>query len=599
MRRLRVWQIAVAIAAGLLAGLAHAGLLTVLIDSTAIAALGGADETASGLVIHLALSALMGIAYAWLFKPSSVSYAETLMSGLTYGLFWWVLLSLNLTPILMSEGPQWEVEAAASAFPFLIGYILQGAIVGLGYHFLSVVAVFWLAALDERVDGLKPRPVQNRIVIVGGGFAGVTTAQHLERLFARDEDATISLISNTNHLLFTPMLSEVTAGSVEAQHISTSLRAFFRRTQVIRAEVEAVDFSERMVRLAARGGLTRPSVPFDHLVLAIGAASNFFGLQRVEAQAFTFKSLEDATLLRNHVIEMLERADAEPDAERRKTLLTFVVVGGGFAGTELIGGLNDFVRGSLWFYPNISPEEVALILVQSGERILAELGSELAEYAYEKLKTRGVTFKLRSRVVDAVPGTVILSSGETIPSETLVWTAGNSPHPLIRRLGPGVDAGGAVKTEATLRVAGHSNVWAVGDCADILDSRTGKRCPRTAQHALRQAVTLAHNIHAVIRGGEAIPFSYRSLGSFAVLGYHTACAEIYGLRFSGLFAWWLWRTIYLAKLPTLEKKIRVALDWMVDLFFPRDIVQTMSLRHSTKGGEALARSVEGYVHARR
>lgn len=578
---------------GLLGGLAHAGLLAALTSSLAVAGLGGAEEPATGLVIHLTLSALMGITYAWLFKPSPVGHAESLMSGLAYGLLWWIVLSLNLIPITMGEGPQWHVEAAAYAFPALVGYLFQGAIVGLGYPILSDIVMRWLGPLDEPVEGVRSAPVEHRIVILGGGFAGVATAQHLERLFAADESVAITLISKTNHLLFTPMLSEVTAGGVEAQHISTPLRAFFRRTQVVRSEVETIDFEERVVRLAANGKSIHPAVPFDHLVLALGAVANFFGLRGVEAQAFTFKSLEDAILLRNHVIEMLERADSEPDSEQRKALVTFVVVGGGFAGAELVGGLNDFVRGSLWFYPNIPPKEVSLILVHSGELIMPELSSELADYAREKLRARGVMFKLRTRVVDAVSGGVMLSNGDMIRTNTLVWTAGNTPHPLIPEAGLEVNAGGGVKTEATLRTVGRSNVWALGDCAVVLDSRTGRPCPPTAQHALRQAATLAHNIHAVIRGRKTRPFSYRSLGSFAVLGHQTACAEIRGFKFSGLLAWWLWRTIYLIKLPTLEKKIRVALDWTVDLFFPRDIAQTMTFRHPARDLHASAQRIQG------
>jgi len=297
---------------------------------------------------------------------------------------------------------------------------------------------------------------------------------------------------------------------------------------------------------------------------------------------------------------MLERADAERDPQRRKALLTFVVTGGGFAGAELIGGLNDFVRGSLWYYPNIPPEDVSLILVHPGERILPELSPELAEYARERLEARGVTFRLQTRVTDAMPGAVMLSDGETIATETLIWTAGNRPHPLFRRLGLELDTHGAVKTDATLAVPGSPNVWAVGDCAAIPDHRTGQPAPPTAQHAQRQAAVLARNIHAVIRGGKIRRFSHRSLGSLAVLGYQTAIAEIYGLKFSGLLAWWLWRAIYLAKLPTLEKKIRVALDWTVDLFFPRDIVQTMGVPRPTSHVPALERvpwmavTVEGH-----
>lgn len=582
MKTLRARQVWLGITAGLLGGLAHAGLLIALIGAGAVSDLSGTDLPGTGLAVHLTLSALMGVVYTWLFNPAPESHPESLMSGLVFGLVWWMILALNLIPILIGKGPQWQVKDVAPLFPGLVGYLLQGSAIGLGYHVFSDLTRSWLGALEESVEAFKPPQVRHRVVVLGGGFAGVSTAQHLERLFEKDGDVSLTLISNTNHLLFTPMLSEITAGGVEPRHISTALRAFFRRTQVIRGNVEMVNFTERVVKLATDGESTSLSVPFDHLVFALGAVPNFFGMRAVEKQAFTFKSLEDATELRNHAIEMLERADAESDPESRKALMTFIVAGGGFAGAELVGGLNDFVRGSLWFYPNVMSEEVSLILVHSGDRIMPELSSELAQYAYEKLKARGVTFKLRSRVKDTVPGSVILSTGEIIRAETLVWTAGNTPNPLIRELGISADESGAVKTETTLAVTGHSNVWALGDCAFVVDSRTGQRCPPTAQHALRQAAALASNIHAVIRGRKTKEFSYRPLGSFALLGYQTACAEIRGLKFSGLLAWWLWRTFYLLKLPSLEKKIRVALDWTADLFFPRDLVQTVSFRRAAK-----------------
>lgn len=581
MRKLLFRQTWLGITAGLLGGLVHVGLLIALIDAAAVADVGGTDSPGRGLALHLTLSAMMGVAYAWLFRPPE-RYAESLMSGWVFGLAWWMLIALNVIPILTGKGPQWQVEQVVPLFSGLVGYLLQGAVIGLGYHIFSDLAQYRFGALDEPMEELAPPQAQRRVVILGGGFAGVSTAQHLERLFEKDAGISITLISKTNHLLFTPMLSEIAAGGVEPRHISTALRSFFRRTQVIRGEVDTVDFGERLVTLAAEEQSAGVSVSFDHLVLALGALPNFFGMRGVAKQARTFKSLEDATELRNHVIEMLERADAETDAERRKVQMTFVVAGGGFAGAELVGGLNDFVRGSRWFYPNVMPEDVSLILVHSSDRIMPELSAGLAQYAYEKLKARGVTFKFGARVKDAVPGSVTLSNGEVMRAETLVWTAGNSPNPLVRELGVPVDERGAVKTERTLAVTGHSNVWALGDCACIVDSRTGRRCPPTAQHALRQAGTLAHNIRAVLQGRKTKAFSYRPLGSFALLGYQTACAEICGLKFSGLLAWWLWRTIYLLKLPSLEKKIRVALDWTVDLFFPRDIVQTMSFRGETK-----------------
>lgn len=578
------WDSAGGAAAGLAAGSIQ-GVVAGRFDALpAIVRLAGPDSPATGITIHLAISALGGICYAWLFLRGAGNRPESVMSGIACGLLWWILLSLNLVPILLGEGPHWQAGTAATALPDLVGYVLYGTLLGFGYELFAERTVSWVPSREELEATGRPSAVEHRIVIVGGGFAGVATARHLERLFERDENVACTLISETNHLLFTPMLSEVTSGGVEAQHIITPLRAFFGRTQVIRGEVEAIDLRQRAISVAVEGRPDRRQVPFDHLVLAAGAVANFFGLRNVMQHAFTFKSLEDATLVRNHVIEMLERADAEPGPERRRALMTFVIAGGGFAGAELIGGLNDFVRGSLWFYPNISFEDVSLVLVHSGDRVLPELSPELAAYALEKLKTRGVSFKLGVRVADAAPGVVSLSNGERIHAETLVWTAGSTPHPLTGRLGLEVDPRGAVKTDPTLRVPGHRNVWALGDCAAVPDPATGKTYPPTAQHAVRQAAALARNLRAVLRGRPPKPFRYRSLGSLAVLGHHTACAEIRGIKFSGLLAWWLWRAVYLGKLPNLEKKIRVALDWIIDLFFPRDIVQTTGLRRNGKEG---------------
>jgi NADH dehydrogenase len=262
-------------------------------------------------------------------------------------------------------------------------------------------------------------------------------------------------------------------------------------------------------------------------------------------------------------------------------MLTFVVAGGGFAGAELAGALNDFARGMLAYYPNIAPDEVRVILVHSRDRILPELSEQLAAYALERMAARGVIFKLNVRVADARPGAVVLNNKEEIATETIVWTAGTAPNPLVQTLPVDRDKRGAVIVDATLAVPQSPGLWAVGDCAAITDAKTGQPCPPTAQFALREAETLAYNIHASIRGHALMPFHFDALGALCVVGHHTACAEIKGFRFSGLFAWFLWRGIYVAKLPSLERKARVMVDWIVELFFPRDIVQTLEFDRPT------------------
>ena len=307
-------------------------------------------------------------------------------------------------------------------------------------------------------------------------------------------------------------------------------------------------------------------------------------MQNVQEQAFDFKSLLDAIRIRNHVIDMFERADRETDPEMRRELLTFVIAGGGFAGVELAGALNDFSRGILADYPNLQPRGCAVVLVHSRDRILPELSESLGRYAQRKHGARGVTFRLNCRLTDCRPGAVVLSDGE-VRARTLVWTAGTAPNPLMKSLGIETDRRGAVVVDSTLAVPGHPEVWALGDCAALKDAKTGNPCPPTAQFALREARTLAHNIRASVRGRRSQPFHFDSLGALCVVGHHTACAELTVPfartevdavpRLAGVVA--VARNLS-GKLPGLERKIRVLTDWVIELFFPRDIVQTIDLR---------------------
>jgi NADH dehydrogenase len=431
-----------------------------------------------------------------------------------------------------------------------------------------------------------PKEVK-RIVIIGGGFAGMKTAESLEHQFLRDRSVSITLISETNALLFTPMLAEVAGSSLEPSHISTPLRSSLPRTNFVRASVESVDLENRIVKLTATPTCSEGAprkIPYDQLVLALGAVSNYLGMADVQKHALDFKSLLDAMRVRNRVIEMFERADSEANPEVRCRLLTFVIAGGGFAGVELAGALNDFGRGILADYPNLRPEDLKVVLVHSRDHILPELSESLGRYAQEKMAARGVIFRLNARLTKFQPGLVVLSDGE-IPAETLVWTAGTAPNPLLRTLPVERDKRGAIIVETTLAIKDHPGVWALGDCAAVVDGVTGKPCPPTAQFAIREAPVLAKNIRASLEGGPLQSFHFNSLGALCVVGHQTACAELSvpfarrkSMRFSGLLAWAMWRGIYLSKLPGSERKIRVLMDWTVELFFPRDIVQTIDLK---------------------
>ncbi len=532
----------------------------------------------------LLLGALIGAGFAVLTGPTPGAYLDNIFTAGAYGVPLWAVISVIALPLLSGQMPEWSAEQMRSHFPALVGWVLFGVTLGFCTQLANDIAARWLG--PEQTSETQDLTPKKRIVILGGGFAGMKAAECLERELEKDRSVSISLVSETNALLFTPMLAEVAGSSLEPSHISTPLRTALHRTEFVRGRITGVDLESRRVSLDAGNGAEscQNELTYDHLVFALGAVSNYLGLSNVQRLAFDFKSLIDAIRIRNHVIEMFERADRERDPEARKPLLTFVIAGGGFAGVELAGAVNDFARGILADYPNLRREDVRIVLVHSRDRILPELSESLGRYAQKRMEMRGVEFRLNTRLSDARKGVVVLSDGE-IPAETLVWTAGTAPNPLTKTLPLDKDKRGALVVDATLAIPGHTGVWALGDCAAVVDAKTGRSCPPTAQFALREAATLAKNIRASLKGRPGRGFHFNSLGALCVVGHQTACAELTvpfardkAMQFSGLLAWLLWRGIYLGKLPGLERKIRVLVDWTVELFFPKDIVQTIDLR---------------------
>jgi len=426
-----------------------------------------------------------------------------------------------------------------------------------------------------------------RIVILGGGFAGVEAARYLDRTVAKNSDIEVTLISSENFTIFTPMLHEVAAGDLEPVHICNPLRRLLRRVTILTGSVEAIDLAKRTVTISYGVDGLRRELPYDQLVLTLGSETNYSSVPGVAEHACGIKTLGDATIIRAGVLGILENASVESDPKRRKRLLTVVVVGGGFAGVETIGAINDLMRESLPHYGKIDPGEARIVLVHGGKFLLPELGEALGLYAQEKLHERRVEIKLEAKVTAYEDGAVHCGDGEIIPTELLIWAAGVSPSPILKKL-PLELARDRVVVDSTLEVPGHPGIWAAGDCAAVADPVSNLPYPPTAQHALREGKVIGKNIELRLKGQEPKPFQYKAPGQLAAIGRRTGVARIFGLKFSGIIGFMLWRSVYLMKLPRLEKKLRVALQWTLDTIFERDLGQYITLRDV----ESLTRMVD-------
>ena len=369
--------------------------------------------------------------------------------------------------------------------------------------------------------------VKTRIVILGGGFAGLYSALHFEKTIAADPTVEVTLVSRENFVLFTPMLHEVAAGDLDPSDIVCPLRPMLKHVRFLQADVDGIDLEAREVSLAYGVDRKRSVLTYDHLVIALGSESNFFELPGVGERALTMKSLGDAFILRNQALGMLEMASLTDDAFARRAMLTFVVAGGGFAGVETVGALNDFVREAIAYYPALAEAELRLVLVHPNSVILPELNESLGRYAQAELASRKVEIRTDTSVTAFSDRGVELSNGETLATQTLVWTAGVTPPGVLQSL-PVKKEKGRIVVNEMLELPGFPGVWAVGDCAWIPNASTGKPHPPTAQHALREAVRCAKNIVAAIRGSEPAPFRFTTFGQLATIGHHAGVAEFLG-----------------------------------------------------------------------
>src|SRR5829696_5434925 len=421
-------------------------------------------------------------------------------------------------------------------------------------------------------------------VIAGGGFAGATCAHELERLLPK-QSARLQLVNDVNFMLYTPFLPEAAAGTLEPRHVVTPLREILDRTYLRLGAVVAHDPGARTVRLRTRDG-EEEDLQYDQLLLALGSVSRVLPVPGLERHAIGFKSLADAIWLRNHVIETLEAANATDDIARREQLLTYVFVGGGYAGLEALAELQDFAADAIDSYPRARLHGMRWVLVEAADRVLPEIDAELAKYALRELRGRGIDIRLGTTLEEVAEDWARISTGETLPTRTVVWTAGVAPNPALRRLSVPLDERGRVPVDDHLRVAGMDSVWAIGDCAAAPDPRGGT-FPPTAQHAVRQGPVVARNIAAELGIGSPEPFDYRGDAAFVNLGRYKAVGRIGGRTFRGFPAWWLARTYHMSQIPGAARKVRAVVDWTASLPFRRDLSEVGSIGHPKPLGETM------------
>jgi NADH dehydrogenase len=412
---------------------------------------------------------------------------------------------------------------------------------------------------------------RSRIVILGGGFAGAYCAQALERTL-RGLKAEVVLIDRHNYFVFSPLLIEAGTGGLEPRHAVVPMRAFLEAADYRMAEVRGVNLDEKVVMYQLQEGESVERIGYDHLVIALGSVTRLPDVPGLSEHGWEMKSLADAVALRDRAISMLELAEATSDPQKRREMLHFVVVGGSLTGVEVAGEFDGFLRHAARQYRHVGQETCAITLIELSDKILAALGEDLSAFATRHLRRRGIDIRLNTTVTEVEPDRARLSDGHSLAARTVIWCAGIEPNPLIKELPVPRDERGYILCERDLRVQGMDNVWAIGDAAVNLDGH-GRAYPATAEHAVRQGAHLARNLAAALDGQPIKPCNIHSKGTLAALGCRTGVAKVFGISLSGFPAWWLWRTVYLLKMPGLSRKVRVALDWTIDLIFSRDYVQ--------------------------
>ena len=632
----------------------------------------------AGMTIHIVVGISIGIISGiFLYKTNILNISKP-SNGLKYGLFVGILvylifsipvqhfvLNLEFRHILVHNNSNNNINNNNSSnsnnnnsiifsnfqvFSILYSIfinLLFGITLGLSASFLSIKfgARYRCPSCDisfSRIDILQTHLLfvhtddydkhqttnRKRIVILGGGFGGVTVLKKLQTHFQTDVRLDIAMVSKDNYLLFTPMLHEIASGMIETRHIVTPIREFCNRSRFYCATVKNIDLEKKKVSIRSStssvsalaeiiGGSsinlsttatnfleskTQSHLYYDYLVIALGSETKFFGMSDIQQNAFTIKTINDAINLRNHIIYLLEQADqlllsalptadvdntygyidnAKTLAELQKKILTFVIAGGGFAGVETAGEINDFIRDSVKeYYHNIESNNIRVIIVHSGDRLLPEMSKELAEFALERLHKSGIEIILNQLVIGATPNTVSLKDGTIMPTKTIIWSGGVAPSSLLTGISCEHDhKSGRIIVDKYLELSNYKEVYALGDCAHIIDPNSGDPYPPTAQHAIREGAVVANNIIASIEGrlGDRKTFDYKTKGMMASIGKRTGIGNLLGIEVQGILAWLIWRGYYLVHLPTFQKKIRVLADWILDIFFKRDVTMLKTL----------------------
>ncbi len=443
---------------------------------------------------------------------------------------------------------------------------------------VAVGAVYAIRATLRRLEEKSANAALGkgkRFLILGGGFAGVAAATKLAQLLPGNDNGEILLIDEDNYLLFTPMLTEAAGGELNTRDIVSPARSLGDRIRFVQGQITNIDLAKRSVDIEIGTGNLEPArqtLTGDHLVIALGSVVNFHHTPGVAENAISMKRLDDATQAFEHVSACIERANVEPDAQKRKELLTFVVGGGGYTGVETMAAINDLVRSSAERMQGLDHHDVRTIVVHPGDRLLPEITPELAAYATRKLKERGVEVRLNVKIESAGKNYVQVQGGERIAARTLIWAAGVAPNPLLEHLPAAKGKHHGLQVNGCFQVPGHDAVWALGDCAEIPQPDGKSTYAPTAQNATREGKLLAYNIVSSLRGGSLQEFRYTPIGELALVGRHSGVARVYGRNFSGPIAWAMWRTIYLAKMPGMAQRSRIMTDWILDAVFGRPAV---------------------------